>query len=285
MIQGALAGLAIGGVYAVIAVCLTLMARLVRVINFAQAAVGMFGAFLAAGVAHLGVPDVAAITIGLLTGTLLSGAVGFILSRWLPEADTSARSAVTVAALLTLLALSFIIFGTEPISFTVLISGSAFEVGNVIISWITVVMVALAVGLAAVTKIVLDRTRLGTQLRAVADRPIAAEMLGVRVGLITQAVWLLSGLVVTVAIVIVAPAQTSDALTLSMLVINAAAAALLGGFMRLDAALVGGLLLGMAQGVIAQFSDWILLRDWLPLVLIVVLLLWSQRKAVWDVAR
>ena len=43
MIQGALAGLAVGGVYALTAVCLTLMARLVRVINFAQVAIGMFG--------------------------------------------------------------------------------------------------------------------------------------------------------------------------------------------------------------------------------------------------
>ena len=46
MLQGALAGLAAGGVYAVLGVCLTLMARLVRVVNFAQAATGMFGAFL-----------------------------------------------------------------------------------------------------------------------------------------------------------------------------------------------------------------------------------------------
>ena len=44
MIQGALGGLAAGGVYAVLGVCLTLMARLVRVVNFAQAATGMFGA-------------------------------------------------------------------------------------------------------------------------------------------------------------------------------------------------------------------------------------------------
>lgn len=285
MLQGALSGLAIGGVYAVIAVCLTLTARLVRVINFAQAVVGMFGAFLAAAVARLGVPDGAAIVIGILVGTALSGLIGLVLSTWLPEGTTSARSAVTVAALLALLTLSYVIFGTDPLEFSVLVKGEAFSVGGVIIGNITIVMIALAVAVAIGAKLVLERTRIGMQLRAVADRPIAAELIGIRVGLISQAVWLLTGLVVTVAVVIVAPAQTSDAFSLSMLVINAAAAALLGGYRRLDVALLGGLALGMVQGVIAQFGEWILLREWLPLVVIVLLLVWNQRKVAWDAVR
>ncbi|WP_375385459.1 branched-chain amino acid ABC transporter permease [uncultured Microbacterium sp.] len=285
MLQGALAGLAIGGVYAVIAVCLTLMARLVRVINFAQAVVGMFGAFLAAGLARLGMPDVPAIIIGIAVGTALSGVIGLVISTWLPEATTSARSAVTVAALLTLLTLSYIIFGTDPLSFTVLVSGPACEVGGVIIGNITIVMIVMAVGVAVAAKLILDRTRIGIRLRAVADRPVTAELVGIRVGLVTQSVWLLSGLVVSIAIMIVAPAQTSDAFSLSMLVINAAAAALLGGFRRLDVALASGLLLGMLQGAIAQYADLFLLGEWLPLVVIVLLLLWNQRKVVWDAAR
>jgi len=285
MVQGALAGLAIGGVYAVIAVYMTLMARLVRVINFSQAVVGMFGAFLAASIARAWFPVPVAVIIGILVGSVLSGLIGLIIGTWLPEASTSARSAVTVSSLLALLTLSYVIFGTDPIRFTVLISGRAFEIGDVIFGNITVVMIAMAVLVAVIAKLVLDRTRVGVQLRAIADRPIAAELIGIRVGLLTQSVWLLSGLVVTIAIVIVAPAQTSDAFSLSMLVINAAAAALLGGYRRLDVALVGGLVLGMMQGAIAQFGEWILLQQWLPLVVIVLLLLWNQRKVVWDVAR
>jgi len=283
MVQGALAGLAIGGVYAVIAVYMTLMARLVRVINFSQAVVGMFGAFLAASIARAWFPVPVAVIIGILVGSVLSGLIGLIIGTWLPEASTSARSAVTVSSLLALLTLSYVIFGTDPIRFTVLISGRAFEIGDVIFGNITVVMIAMAVLVAVIAKLVLDRTRVGVQLRAIADRPIAAELIGIRVGLLTQSVWLLSGLVVTIAIV--APAQTSDAFSLSMLVINAAAAALLGGYRRLDVALVGGLVLGMMQGAIAQFGEWILLQQWLPLVVIVLLLLWNQRKVVWDVAR
>lgn len=285
MLQGAFAGLAAGGVYAVIAVCLTLMAQLVRVINFSQAAIGMFGAFLAVSFSGMGIPQVPAIALGIILGALLSAGLGWIIATWLPEASISARSAVTVAALLLLISISFILFGTKPKMFRALFSGPAFTLEGVVISQVTVVMVILALVVALAAKLVLGKTSIGVKLRAIADRPVAAELLGVPVKPLAIGVWAVTGLIAGIAIAIVAPTQTSDAMSLSMLVISASAAALLGGFKRLDLALIGGLLLGMAQGATAQFSQLILLRDWIPLIVIVVFLLWNQRREVWDAAR
>jgi branched-chain amino acid transport system permease protein len=84
---------------------------------------------------------------------------------------------------------------------------------------------------------------------------------------------------------IVAPSQSNDAVALSMTVVPAAAAALLGGFRRLDLAVVGGLVLGMLDGALAQLQGLTLLRYFLPFLMIVGLLLWLQRREVWDVAR
>lgn len=285
MLQGAIAGLAAGGVYAVIAVCLTLMAQLVRVINFSQAAIGMFGAFLAVSFSGMGIPQVPAIALGIILGALLSAGLGWIIATWLPEASISARSAVTVGALLLLISISFILFGTKPKMFRALFSGPAFTLEGVVISQVTVVIVILALVVALAAKLVLGKTSIGVKLRAIADRPVAAELLGVPVKPLAIGVWAVTGLIVGIAITIVAPTQTSDAMSLSMLVISASAAALLGGFKRLDLALIGGLLLGMAQGAAAQFSELILLRDWIPLIVIVVFLLWNQRREVWDAAR
>lgn len=285
MLQGAFAGLAAGGVYAVIAVCLTLMAQLVRVINFSQAAIGMFGAFLAVSFSGMGIPQVPAIALGIILGALLSAGLGWIIATWLPEASISARSAVTVAALLLLISISFILFGTKPKMFRALFSGPAFTLEGVVISQVTVVIVLLALVVALAAKLVLGKTSIGVKLRAIADRPVAAELLGVPVKPLAIGVWAVTGLIVGIATAIVAPTQTSDAMSLSMLVISASAAALLGGFKRLDLALIGGLLLGMAQGAAAQFSELILLRDWIPLIVIVVFLLWNQRREVWDAAR
>jgi len=285
MLQGALAGLAAGGVYAVIAVCLTLMAQLVRVINFSQAAIGMFGAFIAVSFADLGIPQWLAVILGVLVGVVLSGLIGFIIATWLAEASISARSAVTVASLLLLTSLSFLLFGTRPKSFQSIISGPAFTVGGVVISQVTVVMVVLAIVIAVAAKLVLSKTMVGVKLRAIADRPVAAELMGIPVKPLAIGVWLVTGLIVAVTIAIIAPTQTSDATSLSLLVIPAAAAALLGGFKRLDLAVIGGLVLGMIQGAAAQFESLSLIREWIPLILIVIFLLWNQRKEVWDAAR
>lgn len=285
MLQGAVAGLAVGGVYAIIAVSVTLMAQLVRVINFAQAAVGMFGAFVAAYLVGEQVPFLVALAVGLVVGTLVSVVVGLIITRWLPESSVSARSAVTVAALLLLISMSYILFGTRPMRFRAIVSGTAFEVGGAVVSQATVLLVLLAVLIASGAGLLLRRTLVGTQLRAIADRPVVAEMLAIPVRPLLLGVWAFSGFVVTLVVMIVAPTQTADALSLSMLVIPAAAAALLGAFKRLDLALAGGLLLGVVQGVAAQFPQLSLARDWIPLVLIVLFLLWNQRKEVWDEAR
>lgn len=286
MLQGALAGLAAGGLYAVLAVCLTLMSRLVRVVNFAQAAIGMAGTYVAVFLAvHIGLPVWLATVAGILLGGALSALLGWVVSTWLAEADTGTRSAVTVAVLLLLISLSFILFGNKPQPFHPVLAGPAFELGGVVISQVTVVTVALAVLVALACRAVLTRTPVGIQLRALSERPTTAELLGIPAKRLSVAVWAATGLVSTLAVSIVAPSQSNDATSLAMLVVPAAAAALLGGFRRLDLAVAGGLVLGMAQGAVAQSDSLSVIRYFLPFAVIVALLLWTQRKEVWDAAR
>lgn len=286
MIEGALAGLAAGGLYAVLGVCLTLMARLVRVVNFAQAATGMFGAFTAVWfVRQLGLPVWLGAILGILVAGLLAAAIGWIAATWLSEASTTTRSAMTVGPLLLLISMSFILFGNKPQPFDPILAGAAFQIGGVVISQVTVATVLMAIATALLVKLVLSRTRVGIQLRALSERPTTAELLGIRSRPLSIAVWFVTGVISAIAIVIVAPSQSNDATSLSMLIIPAAAAALLGGFKRLDLAVIGGLVLGVLGGLVAQINEVALVRNFLPFLFIVVLLLWTQRKEVWDAAR
>ncbi|MBF4562821.1 branched-chain amino acid ABC transporter permease [Microbacterium sp. VKM Ac-2870] len=285
MIQGALAGLAAGGLYATIAVCLTIMARLVRVVNFSQVAVGMFGAFTAVALAGLGLPMVVSTVAGIVVGSVISAIIGLIIATWLADASITVRSAVSVAALLMLVALSFILFGTKPLPFTPILSGAAFRVGTVVISQITVALVIIAVLIAVLAKLLLSRTAIGMHLRALSDRPITAELVGIRSTRLSVGVWAATGALATLVVSIVAPSQSNDASSLALAVIPGAAAALAGGFRRLDLAVVGGLVLGMVDGALAQADDLTIVRYFVPFIAIVVLLLWTQRKEVWDAAR
>ncbi|MFE0019589.1 branched-chain amino acid ABC transporter permease [Amycolatopsis sp. NPDC059021] len=286
MLQGALAGLAAGGLYAVLAVCLTLMSRLVRVVNFAQSATAMFGSYVAVYLAvHIGLPVWPATIVGILLGGALSALLGWVISTWLAEADTGTRSAVTVAVLLLLISLSFILFGNKPQPFQPILAGPAFEAGGVVVSQVTVVTVGLAVLVSLGCRAVLTRTSAGVALRALSERPTTAELLGIPAKPLSVAVWAVTGLISTLMISIVAPSQSNDATSLAMLVVPSAAAALLGGFRRLDLAVIGGLVLGMLQGALAQSDSLSIARYFLPFVVIAGLLLWSQRKEVWDAAR
>ncbi|MEZ3159337.1 branched-chain amino acid ABC transporter permease [Microbacterium sp. BWT-B31] len=286
MIEGALSGLAAGGLYAVLGVCLALMARLVRVVNFAQAATGMFGAFCAVWlVTQAGLPIWLAALIGILVAGLLSAAIGWIAATWLSEASVTTRSAMTVGPLLLLVALSFILFGNKPQPFTPIIAGPAFSFGGVVISQVALWTVGMSLLVAVGAYLVLTKTMIGTQMRALSERPTTAELLGIRSRPLSISVWFATGVVSAIVIVIVAPSQSNDATSLSMLIVPAAAAALLGGFRRLDLAVVGGLVLGMLSGLVAQIQEVVYVRNFIPFLFIVVLLLWTQRKEVWDAAR
>lgn len=296
MLSTALSGIGPGGYYAVIAVLLVLMAQLTRVVNFSQVAFGMFGAYISVALMSgqfqqsikigIKLPQIVAVIIGILVAGLVSALVGWIIAQWLPEATGTARSAVTVATLLFLISIAYILFGSRPQPFKPIIFGPLMELpGGLIITKISVFSITLAIVVAIIAKIVLSKTMLGVRLRAIADRQTAAELLGVNVKLMNVAVWFFTGAVSGLLIVFIAPTQSSDIFTLSMLVVPGAAAALIGAFKNIWAGLIGGILLGVVQGYFAGLPDLLYIRDWIPIIVIIVFLLWNQRKEVWDVAR
>lgn len=296
MLSSAISGIGPGGYYAVVAVLLILMAQLTRTVNFSQVAVGMIGAYFSVGLAagqfqnsiKLGfkLPMIVAVIIGILIAGLVSALIGWIIAQWLPEASSTARSAVTVAGLLLLIGLAYIIFGSRPQPFKPIIFGPLVELpGNIIITKIAIFSIGLALIVAILAKVLLSRTMLGVRLRAIADRQTAAELLGVNVKLMNVSVWFFTGIISGILVVFIAPTQSSDIFTLSMIVVPGAAAALIGAFKNIWAGLIGGILLGVVQGFFAGLPELTYLRDWVPIVVIVVFLLWNQRKEVWDVAR
>ena len=296
MLSSAISGIGPGGYYAAVAVLLILMAQLTRTVNLSQVAVGMIGAYFSVGLAagqfqnsiKLGfkLPMIVAVIIGILIAGLVSALIGWIIAQWLPEASSTARSAVTVAGLLLLIGLAYIIFGSRPQPFKPIIFGPLVELpGNIIITKIAIFSIGLALVVAILAKVLLSRTMLGVRLRAIADRQTAAELLGVNVKLMNVSVWFFTGIISGILVVFIAPTQSSEIFTLSMIVVPGAAAALIGAFKNIWAGLIGGILLGVVQGFFAGLPELTFLRDWVPIVVIVVFLLWNQRKEVWDVAR
>ncbi|NEM91079.1 branched-chain amino acid ABC transporter permease [Galbitalea soli] len=284
-------GFSSGALYALIGVGLTLMSVLTRVINFSLVAVGVFGAYLSirtspliAG-ASLDVQTVITVVVAVLVAALISGILGWIEATWLSEATTTARSAVTVASLLMLISLSFILFGSQPQPLRPLLIGPAFLIGDVAVTKVGVAMLVAALVVGILTWIVVNRTPLGIRLRAVSDRQTAAELLGVNVKGLQVGVWMVVGGVMGLCASIIGNTAAADATSMITLVIPGTAAALVGAFKNIPLTIVGGLVVGALQGALTAFPSTTQLRDWIPILVIVLFLLWNQRKEVWDVAR
>ncbi|WP_434291143.1 branched-chain amino acid ABC transporter permease [Celeribacter sp. SCSIO 80788] len=286
LLTSAIAGLSAGGAYAILGVCVVFTYRLVAVVNFTATALGAVGAFVMVMLVEYGYPLVPAVLTGLVAGTLASVMVGFVTTIWFSGSTPSVKAAVTAALLVCLIALGLRFTGGQhPRAFPDLIGGAGFKIAGVTVTNASFVAIGLAVALTIAVEQFLGRTRTGLQLRALSERPMAAELLGVPVRRLALGVWALSGAVTTIALMLIAPLRSPDFGSLSLLVVPAFAAALVGSFNSFRAALVGGIAIGVIEGLASGFVGLNQYRAAVPFLVILTVLMWSQRGARWDEAR
>jgi branched-chain amino acid transport system permease protein len=286
MFQAGIVGLAdTGGAYAVLAVGLVLLFRTTGVLNFAAAAVGTFGTFVMSVLNGHGWPYAPAALVGVGVGVLISVGFGLALTRWFFDSSSVHRAAVAVALLIGTVAVALRVFGDAPRVMPSIVNGSAFTVAHVHITYNAVVTMGVAIITTASITLVLSRSRVGLRLRAISQGPVACELLGLPVRSLSVGMWAVSGLLATVAMLLVTPTTLSEISELSYLVVPAMAAALVAAFRRYWLAAVAGFVLGAAQGVMSYSQTLSYYESIIPFAVIVGLLLYVERREVWDEAR
>ncbi|MFJ6322928.1 MULTISPECIES: branched-chain amino acid ABC transporter permease [unclassified Rhizobium] len=286
LFTAAVAGLSAGGAYAILGVCAIFTYRLVAVVNFTGAAIGATGTFIMVALHEAGVPLIPAALLGIVAGAFAGILIGLVMTTWFANVNASTKAAVTAALLVGIIAIGLRLTGGQhPHYFPELIPGSAFRLAGVEVTWAAVTTLLLSVVFTLVTEQFLARTRIGLQLRALSQRPMAAELIGIRVRLLALGVWAVTGGVTSFALMIIAPLRSPDFSSLSLLVVPALAAALIGAFASFRAALLGGLTIGILEGAVSTIDLVSQYRSTVPFIVILAVLLWSQRGARWDEAR
>jgi branched-chain amino acid transport system permease protein len=280
------AGLSAGGAYALLGVCAVFTYRLVAVVNFTGAAIGTAGTFVLVALAEAGAPLWLAVPAGLMVGTLAGVAIGWVTTTWFAEASASIKAAVTVALFVGIVAIGLRVTGGQhPHNFPELVPGSAFRLAGVEVTNAALLTIGLAAVFTLLADVFLARTRIGLQLRALSERPLAAELVGVHVRSLSLLVWSITGAFTTLALMIIAPQRSPDFLSLSLLVVPALAAALIGAFRSFWLTLVGGIMIGVIEGATSVFNGSNQYRGAIPFLVVLAVLLWAQRGARWDEAR
>ena len=279
-------GLTIGSMYALIALGYTMVYGVLEMINFAHGDVYMVGSFLGLLVLALMGPSaslvggslavvLAATLLGAMAGCALLG-IGIERIAYRPVRGTS-RLGPLIAALgvsLFLQNAAMLIVGTRPKAFPSLVEKQLYHVGGAVFTNLQVLILAASLGLMLLLDQFVRRTRWGRAMRAVAQDAEVAGFMGVEVNTVVMLTFLIGSVLAAGAGIMVGLYYGIVDFFMGYIAgLKAFTAAVLGGIGNLRGAMLGGLLLGLAESFGAGFigAQW---RDVIAFgVLITVLVL------------
>lgn len=264
-IQQILNGLVLGSVYAIIALGYTMVYGILGIINFAHGDVLMVGAMVALSTINVlhnhfpGLGNIATLVIGLIVAAVVCAIVGYVIER---AAYRPLRRAPRLAPLITAIGVSILletlammIWSRNPLPFPQLISTDPINVikatdttvGAVISATeITIIVVAFLVmgGLL----LLVHKTKLGRAMRAIAENPNVASLMGVNPNFVISATFMLGSALAALAGVMVASEYGNVHFYMGFIPgMKAFTAAVLGGIGNLGGAMVGGVVLGLIE--------------------------------------
>ncbi len=259
LLQQALNGLMLGVMYALVAVGFTLFFGVLDVIHFSHGDIFMLGAFTGltvlagAAAAGLGAPA-AALALAFAGSILVVGLLGVLAERVCVRPLARSSPLMTLLATLSLglvireAVLIFYPRGADPKAFPQLLPAGGFEVGGVTVRYENLAILAIAALAMVSVDLLINRTRTGAAIRAVAQDPEAAQMMGVNLDRTVDLTFFIgSGLAAIAGILSgLYYSEIHFIMGVSGGVIGFSAAAI-GGLGNVYGAILGGLLFGMVQ--------------------------------------
>jgi len=252
-------GLALGSIYALIALGYTMVYGVLRFINFAHGDVFMVGAFfgfyLAPRVGQLfAPPSIAGALVVLVLAMLLCALLGIIIERlaYKPLRDKP-RLTVLITAIGVSLLIEYVgqhkkVFGPSPQTFPELIKHENFKLGGVVLSNLDLVVLLVTVALLVALQFIVHRTRIGTAMRAVSFNAPAAQLMGVNLNVVISFTFGLgSALAAAGGILYAMKYPAIEPLMGIMPGLKAFTAAVLGGIGNLPGAALGGVVIGVVE--------------------------------------
>ncbi len=280
-VQQLVNGVSLGAIYALIALGYTMVYGILRLINFAHGDVYMVGAFVGYYVVGWLAPGVQSGLGGLmvaLAGAMAACAVlGFAIER---AAYRPLRRAPRLNALITAIGISLllenlaqIVFGADPKDFPMLVERTTFTLGIATISNIQVIVVGTAVVLTIALEFIVHRTRMGTAMRAVSFSHDAAGLMGININRVISFTFVLGSALAGAAGILVGLYNPKiDPLMGIMPGLKAFVAAVLGGIGSIPGAILGGVIMGVAETLTVGYLSSTY-RDAITFVILVAVLL------------
>ena len=263
-----LSGLVTGGIYASVALALVMIYQATHLVNFAQGELAMFCTYIAWSMLNAGLPYWAAFGATIVIAFVIGVVIERVIIRPVERSSVLSVVVVFIGLLVILNSLAGWIF-----SYTVKPFPSPFPTeplfGNHYLS-------SHGIGAIGVTLVVLALlysffrwTPLGLAMRAAAQNPVSARLVGIRVGWTKALGWGLAAAIGSIAGMMVAPAVYLDPNMMSGILLYAFASALLGGIDNPWGAVAGGFIVGVLENLVGAYLIGNELKLTVALVLII----------------
>jgi branched-chain amino acid transport system permease protein len=250
-----------GSIYAIAASGLVVTYTTSGVFNFAQGAIGMIMAFLYWEVRiHHGWPAwIAIIFVVLIVAPLFGAFVDWSLMRRLVDTPLVVKLVVTIGLMFFLMGLASTIWDENSISPPppeFFADKHGIDIGDVVLTWHRFITIVVAILVAVFLRLLLYRSRTGVAMRAVVDNRELAALHGVRPGRISSLAWALGSSMAAIAGILLAPNVGLRVDVLTLFIVDAFAAAIIGRLRSLPWTFVGGLIIGVTQSFALNFLHW-----------------------------
>jgi branched-chain amino acid transport system permease protein len=242
-------GIVTGAIYAVAASGLVVTYTTSGVFNIAHGAMGMLMAFLYWQVRYdWGWPaPISLVFVTLIVAPLLGVLIERTLARDLGKASLVSSLVVTIGLLLLLMGLAINIWPPEGRRVDGFFGPGGIDVGPIILTWHDLTTLGVAAGVALGLRLLMFRTRAGITMRAVVDHRGLATLVGAHPARSTMLSWALGSSLAAMAGILLAPVLQLNVQALTLLVVNAYAAAMVGRLRSVPLTFVGALVLGLAE--------------------------------------
>jgi branched-chain amino acid transport system permease protein len=264
-LQQLINGLVLGSIYAIIALGYTMVYGILGIINFAHGDVLMVGAMIALSAIDVlhnhfpGLGNISTLCIALAVAAVVCAIVGYTIEK---VAYRPLRRAPRLAPLITAIGVSIllqtfamIIWGRNPLAFPQLVSTDPINVikptetgVGAVISMTEIVIIVVAFVVMAGLLLLVHKTKLGRAMRAIAENPNNASLMGVNPNFVISATFMIGSALAALAGVMIASEYGNAHFYMGFIPgMKAFTAAVLGGIGNLGGAMVGGVVLGLIE--------------------------------------
>jgi branched-subunit amino acid ABC-type transport system permease component len=252
-------GISVGSIYAIAASGIVVTYTTSGIFNFAQGAIGMFMAFVYWQLrVDWGIPTPIALILTILViAPLLGALIERVLIRLIAGATLVVQLVVTLGLMFAFMGLAVTIWDptAESRSIDFFFGSEGFEIGSTFVLWHRFITICAAIAIAIFLRLLLYRTRIGVTMRAVVDNRSLAGLHGARPEAASMLAWALGSSLAAVSGILLVPELGLQVDALTLLIINAFAAAIVGRLRSLPLTYVGAILLGLSVTFATNFLE------------------------------